>query len=63
MWGYQHSFQRSAQREAKNIFSQLASNLEPHVFLVGVLNEKRDDCHPICLNLKTVVICLSNLQT
>ncbi|QLE47943.1 hypothetical protein FD724_07310 [Nostoc sp. C057] len=49
MWGYQHSFQRSAQREAKNIFSQLASNLEPHVFLVGVLNEKRDDCHPICL--------------
>ncbi|MHC5724723.1 MAG: hypothetical protein ACYTXY_11385, partial [Nostoc sp.] len=49
MWGYQHYFQSSAQREAKNIFSQLASNLEPHVFLVGVLSEKRDDCHPICL--------------
>ncbi|MEH2362224.1 DNA integrity scanning protein DisA nucleotide-binding domain protein [Nostoc sp.] len=49
MWGYQHYFQSSAQTEAKDIFSRLASDLEPNVFLVGVLNEKRDDSHPICL--------------
>lgn len=49
MWGYQHYFHSSVQTEAKNIFSRLVSNLEPNVFLVGVLSEKRDDCHPICL--------------
>ncbi|GAX38904.1 DNA integrity scanning protein DisA nucleotide-binding domain protein [Nodularia sp. NIES-3585] len=49
MWGYQHYFQSSAQTEAKNIFSKLASDLEPNVFLVGVLNEIQDDCHLICM--------------
>ncbi|HYW17927.1 MAG TPA: DNA integrity scanning protein DisA nucleotide-binding domain protein [Nodularia sp. (in: cyanobacteria)] len=49
MWGYQRHFQISAQAEAKDIFSRLASDLKPNVFLVGVLDQKRDDCHPICL--------------
>ncbi|MBD2505128.1 DNA integrity scanning protein DisA nucleotide-binding domain protein [Anabaena azotica] len=49
MWGYQRHFQCSAQTAAEKIFSRLASNLEPCVFLVGVLNQNRDDRHTICL--------------
>lgn len=49
MWGYQRHFQISAQIAAEKIFSRLANNLKPHVFLIGVLEGKRNDRHAICL--------------
>lgn len=49
MWGYQSHFQVHAQIAAEGLFSKLAMNLSPNVFLIGVLAEERKDCHPICL--------------
>jgi hypothetical protein len=37
MWGYQSHFQRHAQIAAKGLFSKLAMNLSPNVFLIGVV--------------------------
>jgi hypothetical protein len=49
MWGYQTHFQISAKVAAEAIFSRLSQGLDPKVFLVGILNEERQDRHPICL--------------
>lgn len=49
MWGYQQHFQDSLQFEAEQLFNNLDSKFEPRVFLIGVLIEKNDDRHPICL--------------
>ena len=49
MWGYQHYFQRKAQSYAESIFNKLDKNLQPKVFLVGVLVEDKEDSYPICV--------------
>lgn len=49
MWGYQSHFQISAEIAAEGLFCQLDSDLVQNVFLIGVLDEDRDDRHPICL--------------
>ena len=49
MWGYQSHFQISAKVAAEGIFSKLDRNLDPKVFLVGILVEDRKDRHDICL--------------
>ena len=49
MWGYQTHFQVSAKVAAEGLFSRLNKSLIPNVFLIGVLDEDREDRHPICL--------------
>jgi hypothetical protein len=44
MWGYQPHFQISAKVAAEEIFSRLDRNLNPKVFLVGVLVEESGIC-------------------
>lgn len=49
MWGFQTHFQISAKVAAEGIFSRLDKKLVPDVFLIGVLDEDREDRHPVCL--------------
>ena len=49
MWGYQEHFRISAQITAEGLFSRLDKDLVQNVFLIGVLDEHREDRHPICL--------------
>src|ERR1022692_1202742 len=49
MWGYQTYFRISAQTAAEGIFNKLDSNLNPKVFLVGLLVENLHDRHPVCV--------------
>ena len=49
MWGLQTDFRISAKVAAESLFSELDKNLVPDVFLIGVLDEDREDRHPICL--------------
>ncbi len=49
MWGYQQHVQISLQVSAESLFKQIDSNLNPTVFLLGILVDDRNDRHPICV--------------
>ncbi len=49
MWGYQQHFQISVQVSAEGLFNAIDPRLKPTVFLFGILADKRDDRHPICI--------------
>ena len=49
MWGYQLHFQILLQRKAENLFNRIDKNLQPNVFLLGILIDQREDRHKICL--------------
>lgn len=49
MWGFQQHFRISINATAKSLFKQIDSELRPETFLIGVLVDKRNDRHPICL--------------
>lgn len=49
MWGYQQHFKISIETTAKSLFSKIDPRLSPNVFLLGILTEKRNDRHPVCL--------------
>jgi len=49
MWGYQPHFRILAQTAAEGIFNKLDRNLNPKVFLIGLLVENLHDRHPVCL--------------
>lgn len=49
MWGYQPHFKVHAQTFAEGIFNKLDKNLNPNVFLIGILCEENADRHPICI--------------
>lgn len=49
MWGYQQHFRIFAQTAAEGIFNKLDKDLNPKVFLVGILVRSRPDRHPLCL--------------
>jgi DNA integrity scanning protein DisA with diadenylate cyclase activity len=49
MWNYQPKFQRKAKSEAKGIFDELDSNLNPNVILIGILFEDDKDSNPVYL--------------
>ncbi len=49
MWGYQRHFRVGFQVSAENLFNEVDKNLMPKVFLLGVLVEKKEDSHEICL--------------
>ncbi len=49
MWGYQQHFQISLQVSAEGLFNAIDPGLKPTVFLFGILDDKRDDRHQICI--------------
>ena len=49
MWGYQQHFQISLQVSAEGLFNAIDPRLKPTVFLLGILTDKRDDRHPVCI--------------
>lgn len=49
MWGYQQHIQISFQVSAGSLFKKIDYKLNPKVFFLGVLVDKRDDRYPICL--------------
>lgn len=49
MWGHQRYVQISFQVSAEGLFNKIDYKLDPKVFFIGVLVDKRDDRHPICL--------------
>jgi DNA integrity scanning protein DisA with diadenylate cyclase activity len=48
MWEHQAHFRISAQTAAEGIFNLLDPNLQPNVFLVGILEDDRRGSHPLC---------------
>lgn len=49
MWGYQQHMQVSFQVSAETLFKKIDYRLNPKIFLIGLLVDKREDRHPICL--------------
>ena len=49
MWEHQHNTQNEIQSYAEELFKNISPKLDPRVFLLGILREKRDDCLPICI--------------
>ena len=49
MWGYQQHFQFDIQYQAEKVFQTLSKNIKPTVFLLGILRESVEGCHPICI--------------
>ncbi|MGK7881626.1 MAG: DNA integrity scanning protein DisA nucleotide-binding domain protein [Crocosphaera sp.] len=49
MWEYQEGFQRSINYKAEKLFDKIDPDLQPKVFLLGVLINEREDKHPIYL--------------
>lgn len=49
MWGYQQHVQISFQVSAESLFKKIDYKLNPKVFFIGILVDKREDRHPICL--------------
>jgi len=49
MWGYQQHVQISFQVSAESLFKKIDYKLNPRVFFIGVLVDKREDRHPVCL--------------
>jgi len=50
MWPYQELFRAVRHGQALSLFDALAPGLEPQLFLIGFLADKRDDRHPICVH-------------
>lgn len=49
MWGYQQHVQISFQVSAESLFKKIDSKLNPKVFFIGILIDKMEDRHPVCL--------------
>src|SRR5690349_16114522 len=49
MWGYQDHFRIHMQVTAEFALKRLDPDLRPEVFLVGILQEKRNDRFPACV--------------
>jgi len=49
MWGYQQHMQISFQLSADTLFKKIDYRLNPKIFFIGLLVDKREDRHPICL--------------
>jgi len=49
MWGYQQHVQISFQVSAESLFKKIDYKLNPKVFFIGILVDKREDRHPVCL--------------
>ena len=49
MWGYQQYVQISFQVSAESLFKKIDYKLNPRVLFIGVLVDKREDRHPVCL--------------
>jgi len=49
IWPYQAHFRIWQQGAAARVFQSLDSRFRPKLFLVGILNEKRDDCFFACV--------------
>lgn len=49
MWGYQQYIRLSLQVSAESLFNEIDKKLRPKIFLLGILTDKRDDRHPICI--------------
>lgn len=49
MWGYQQHVQISFQVSAESLFKKIDYKLNPRVFFIGVLVDKREDRHLVCL--------------
>ncbi len=49
MWGYQQHIHISLQVSAESLFNEIDKKLRPKIFLLGILTDKRDDRHPICI--------------
>src|SRR5205823_10995415 len=49
IWGYQLHFHVSARIEAEKLLQQLDPRFDPELFLVGVLEDKREGAYPICV--------------
>jgi hypothetical protein len=49
MWGYQQHVQISFQVSAESLFKKIDYKLNPRVFFIGILVDKREDRHPVCL--------------
>lgn len=50
--GIQQHFRVSIQVSAESLFKRIDRRLSPKVFLLGILIDKREDRHPICLEPK-----------
>lgn len=49
MWGYQTHFLIGLRTAAESLFEKLDPELNPQVFMVGLLTENGPDRHPICV--------------
>jgi len=49
MWGYQQHVRASFQLSAESLFKKVDCKLNPVVFFLGILFEKKTDRYPICL--------------
>jgi hypothetical protein len=49
MWGYQPHFQLIAQSRAKELFERFEADLQPTMFLVGLLHTEKEGRFPICV--------------
>lgn len=48
MWGYQRHFRSSISILANRIFDNLDPDLQPEVFLLGILSQEFENKHPVC---------------
>lgn len=62
MWGYQQHVRISLQGIAQSIFNQIDIKLKPTVFLLGILTERRENRHPICLEPEDCGFRVDNFQ-
>jgi sensor domain DACNG-containing protein/sensor domain DACNH-containing protein/DisA checkpoint controller-like protein len=49
MWGYQQFYRVHSQVQAESVLRTLDANLQPEVFLVGILPEPTPSRHPACV--------------
>jgi DNA integrity scanning protein DisA with diadenylate cyclase activity len=49
IWGYQLHFWSSARFSAEQLFVLLDKSIKPNVYIVGVLNNEREDRHKACV--------------
>lgn len=55
MWNYERHFRHSAQIYAEGIFNRLDKNLEPRVFLIGVLNSITENLFGVCFEPDDII--------
>lgn len=60
MWGYQRHMQISFQVSADSLFKKIDYKLNPKIFFLGLLVDKREDRHPICLEPEDCGLTVSN---